>query len=90
MCSCSNFEEIAMNAKLILAVLLVFASVPASYAEHFGRGSESSPFAAKPSVSGAATVAIHGRASTGGDVAAVQKSEIKVRLATSTDVPGRA
>ena len=26
-----------MNAKVILAVLLLFAAVPASYAEHFGR-----------------------------------------------------
>ena len=79
-----------MNAKVILAVLLLFAAVPASYAEHFGRGSENSPFAAKPSVNTAATVVIYGRASTHGDVAAAQKSEIKARLAASTDTPGRA
>lgn len=81
-----------MNAKVILAVLLVFAAVPASYAEHFGRGSENTPFAAKPSVNAAATVAQFGRASTNtnGDVAAVQKSEVKSRLAASTDTPGRA
>ena len=79
-----------MNAKIIFAVLLVFAAVPASYAEHFGRASESSPFASAPSVSSAATVAIYGRASTHGDVMAAQKSEIKARLAASTDVPGRA
>ena len=79
-----------MNAKVILAVLLVFAAVPASYAEHFGRGSENTPFAAKPSVNAAATGAQFGRASTNGDVAAVQKSEVKSRLAASTDTPGRA
>ena len=79
-----------MNAKVILAVLLVFAAVPASYAEHFGRGSENSPFASKPSVNAAATVDRYGRASTHGDVAAAQKSEIKARLAASTDTPGRA
>ena len=79
-----------MNAKVILAVLLVFAAVPASYAEHFGRGSENSPFAAKPSVNAAATVAQYGRASTHGDMVAAQKSEIKARLAVSTDTPGRA
>ena len=66
-----------MNAKMILAVLLVFASVPASYAEHFGRGSENSSFAAKPSVNTAATVAQYGRASAYVAVAAVQKSEVK-------------
>ena len=85
-----NFEEIAMNAKVILAVLLVFAAVPASYAEQFGRGSENSPFAAKPSVSAAATVDRNGRASSHGNVAGAQKSEIKARLAVSTDTPGRA
>jgi hypothetical protein len=79
-----------MNAKVILAVLLLFAAVPASYAEHFGRGSENSPFAAKPSVNAAATVDIIGRASTHGNVAAAQKSEVKARLAVSTDTPGRA
>ena len=79
-----------MNAKVILAVLLVFAAVPASYAEHFGRGSESSPFAARPTVSAAATVDRSGRASNYVDVAAALKSEIKARLAASTDTPGRA
>lgn len=79
-----------MNAKVILAVLLVFATVPASYAEHFGRGSENSPFASKPSVSAAATVDRSGRASTHMDVAAAPKSEIKAKLAASTDTPGRA
>ena len=79
-----------MNAKVILAVLLLFAAVPASYAEHFGRGSENSPYAAKPSVSTAATVDRVGRASTPGNAVAVQKSEIKARLAVSTDTPGRA
>jgi hypothetical protein len=79
-----------MNAKVTLAVLLVFAAVPVSYAEHFGRGSGNSPFASKPSVSAAATVDRFGRASTHGDVAVAQKSEIKARLAASTDVPGRA
>ena len=79
-----------MNAKVILAVLLLFAAVPASYAEHFGRGSENSPFAAKPSVNTAATVVIYGRASAHGNVVAAQKSEIKARLAVSTDTPGRA
>jgi hypothetical protein len=79
-----------MNAKLILAVLLFFAGVPASYAEHFGRGSANTPFASKPSVSAAATVDRSGRASTHMDVAAAPKSEIKARLAASTDTPGRA
>jgi hypothetical protein len=79
-----------MNAKLILAVLLVFAAVPASYAEHFGRGSESSPFAAKPSVSAAATVDRSGRGSTYSNVAAAPKTEIKARLAAAADTPGRA
>jgi hypothetical protein len=79
-----------MNAKLILAVLLIFAAVPASYAEHFGRGSENSPFASKPSVNAAATVDRNGRGSSYGDVAAAPKSEIKARLAVSTDTPGRA
>ena len=79
-----------MNAKVILAVMLVFAAVPASYAEHFGRGSENSTFASTPSVSSAPTVALYGRASSNGDVIAAQKSEIKVRLATSMDTPGRA
>ena len=79
-----------MNAKVILAVLLLFAAVPASYAEHFGRGSENTPFAAKPSVSAAATVDRIGRASTHGNVAAAPKSEVKARLAVSTDTPGRA
>jgi hypothetical protein len=79
-----------MNAKVILALLLVFAAVPVSYAEHFGRGSENSPFASKPSVNAAATVVRYGRASTHVDVAAAQNSEIKARLAASTDTPGRA
>ena len=79
-----------MNAKLIFAMLLVFAAVPASYAEHFGRGSQNSPFASKPTVNAAATVARYGRASTHVDVAAAQKSEVKARLAASTDTPGRA
>ena len=79
-----------MNAKVILAVLLVFAAVPASYAEHFGRGSETSPFAAKPSVNAAATVDRIGRASSHGEVVAAQKSEVKARLAASADTPGRA
>lgn len=79
-----------MNAKVIVSVLLVFAAVPASYAEHFGRAGENSPFAAKPSVSAAATVDRQGRASSHVDVAAAQKSEIKARLAVSTDTPGRA
>ena len=79
-----------MNANVMLAVLLVFAAVPASYAEQFGRGSQSSPFAGKPSVSAAATVDRQGRASTHVDVAAAPKSEIKARLAAATNVPGRA
>ena len=79
-----------MNAKVIFAVLLVFAAVPASYAESFGRGSESSPSASKPVVSAAATVAIYGRASSHVDVAVAEKSVIKTRLAASTDTPGRA
>ncbi len=79
-----------MNTKVILAVLLVFAAVPASYAEHFGRASGASPFAGKPSVSAAATVDRQGRASTHVDVAAAPKSEIKTRLAAATNVPGRA
>lgn len=79
-----------MNAKVILAVLLVFAAVPASYAEHFGRGSENSPSASKPVVTAAATVAIYGRASSHVDVAAAPKSVIKARLAVWTDTPGRA
>lgn len=79
-----------MNAKVIFAVLLAFAAVPAAYAEHFGRGSESSPFAGKPSISAAATVDRQGRASTHADVAAAPKSEIKARLAAATNVPGRA
>jgi hypothetical protein len=70
-----------MNAKVILAVLLVFAAIPASYAEYFGRGSETSPFAAKPTVNAAATVNRIGRASSHGNVAIGQKSEIKARLA---------
>ena len=79
-----------MNAKMIFAMLLVFAAVPASYAEHFGRGSENSPFASKPTVSAAATVDQYGRASAHVDVAAAPKSEVKARLAASTDTPGRA
>ena len=79
-----------MNAKLIFAMLLVFAAVPASYAEHFGRGSENSPFASKPTVSAAATVDCYGRASTYVDVAAAPKNEVKARLAASPDTPGRA
>jgi len=79
-----------MNAKVIFAVLLMFAAVPASYAEHFGRGSENSPFASKPVVTAAATVARLGRSTTHADVAAVQKSEVKARLAAVADVPGRA
>jgi hypothetical protein len=79
-----------MNVKMILAALLVFAAVPASYAEHFGRGSQNSPFAAKPSVSAAATVVQYGRASGGGEVAAAPKSEIKARLAAVSDVLGRS
>ena len=79
-----------MNAKVIFAVLLMFASVPASYAEHFGRGSENSPFASKPTVSAAATVDRAGRASTHVNVAAAAKSEVKARLAAAADVPGRA
>ena len=88
-CSRFHLEEIVMNAKVILAVLLVFAAVPASYAEHFGRGSENSPFASKPVVNAAATVAIYGRASSHVNVAVAEKSEIKVRLAAATDTPGR-
>jgi hypothetical protein len=79
-----------MNAKVILAVLLIFGSVPASYAEHFGRASENSPFASKPVVTAAAPVANFGRASSHVDVAAAQKSEVKARLAASADTPGRA
>ena len=79
-----------MNAKMILAVLLVFAAVPASYAEHFGRGSQNSPSASKPVVTAAPTVAIYGRASGHVDVAAAPKSEVKARLAASADTPGRA
>ena len=79
-----------MNAKVIFAVLLAFAAVPAAYAEHFGRASEISPSAGKPTVSAAATVDRLGRASAHVDVAAAPKSEIKVRLATATNVPGRA
>ena len=37
-----------MNAKFIVAALLVFAAVPASFAEQYGRGSQSTEFAAKP------------------------------------------
>ena len=79
-----------MNAKVIFAMLLVFAAVPASYAEHFGRGSGISPFAAKPSVNTAASVLQYGRASAHVDVTAAQKSEVKARLAVSTDTLGRA
>ena len=79
-----------MSVKMIVALLLVFVAVPASYAEHFGRGSENSPFAAKPSVNAAAPAVHYGRASRNGDVVAVQKGEVKARLAVSTDVPGRA
>ena len=79
-----------MNAKMIFAVLLVFAAVPASFAEHFGRASENSPFAGKPSVSATVSVAHYGRASSQGDVTAERKSEVKARLATSANVPGRA
>jgi hypothetical protein len=79
-----------MNAKLILAVLLVFAVVPASYAEHFGRGSENSPYASKPTVNAGATVDRIGRASSHTDVAVARKSEVKARLAGSMNVPGRA
>jgi len=79
-----------MNAKVILAVLLVFAAVPASYAEYFGRGSENPPSASKPVFAATTTVAVLGRASTYGDGMNAPKSEIKVRLATSMDTPGRA
>jgi hypothetical protein len=79
-----------MNAKLILAVLLTFAAVPASFAEHYGRGSENSPFASRPSVSATASVAQSGRASAYGDVAKVEKNEVKARLATAAAIPGRA
>ena len=85
-----NPEENAMNAKMIFAVLMVFAAVPASFAEHFGRASENSPFAGKPSVSAAVPGVRYGRASSHGDVTAEQKSEVKARLAASADVPGRA
>lgn len=78
-----------MNAKVIFAVLLAFAVVPATYAEHLGRGSANSPFASKPSISAEATVNRSGRASAYGDVATAPKSEIKARLA-STETPGRA
>lgn len=79
-----------MNAKFICAVLLMFAVVPASFAEHYGRGSQNSPFAAKPAVSAAATVGQPGRASSSGIVAAAPKSEVKARLATAADTLGRA
>ena len=79
-----------MNAKLIFAVLLTFAAVPASFAEHYGRGSENSPFASKPAVSATASVAQSGRASAYGDVAKVEKNEVKARLATAAAIPGRA
>ena len=79
-----------MNAKVILAVLLLFGSVPASYAEHFGRGSENSPSASKPVVTAAAKVDRLGRASSHGDVVAAPKIEVKARLAGSADTPGRA
>jgi len=79
-----------MKAKVIFAMLLMLAAVPASYAEHFGRGSENSPFAGKPTVNAAATVARSGRSSAYEDVVAVQKSEVKARLAAASEVPGRA
>ena len=84
----SYLKEIVMNAKMIVALLLFIAAVPGSYAEHFGRGSDNSPFAGKPGVSAAATVAQPGRASNYG-VATAPKSEIKARVAT-IDTPGRA
>ncbi|HEX7952914.1 MAG TPA: hypothetical protein VF523_07600 [Burkholderiales bacterium] len=79
-----------MNAKVIYAVLLMFAAVPASYAEHYGRGSENTPFAAKPAVSAAASVNQAGRASASANVVVAPKSEVKARLATAADTPGRA
>jgi hypothetical protein len=79
-----------MNAKVIYAVLLTFAAVPVSYAEHYGRGSENTPFATKPAVSAATAVGQPGRASSNGIVATAPKSEVKARLATAADTPGRA
>jgi hypothetical protein len=78
-----------MNAKVIFAMLLIFAAVPASYAEPFGRGSENSPTASKPVFAAAPTVAVYGRASSHVDIAVAEKVGIKVRLAASTDTPGR-
>lgn len=79
-----------MNAKVIYAVLLMFAAVPASYAEHYGRGSENTPFAAKPAVSAAASVNQSGRASASANVATAPKGEVKARVATAAETPGRA
>ncbi len=79
-----------MNAKFIIAALLVFAAVPASFAEQYGRGSQSSEFAAKPIVNAAASVNSQGRASSTPSVAVAQKSEVKARLAVAASTPGRA
>lgn len=79
-----------MKSKAIFAALLVFAAIPASYAEHFGRGSETSPFAGKPSSGAVAVSEQQGRASNYGQVAGAPKSEVKAKLAVAMDVPGRA
>jgi hypothetical protein len=79
-----------MNAKFIVAALLVFAAVPASFAEQYGRGSQSSEFAAKPIVNAGASVDSQGRASANLSVAVVQKSEVKARLAVAASTPSRA
>jgi hypothetical protein len=90
MCSWSHFEEIAMNTKAIYAVLLMFAAIPVSQAQHYGRGSENSLFASKPTVSAAATVDQKGRASGSATAAVAPKSEVKARLATAAHTSGRA
>ena len=79
-----------MKSKAVIAVLLMFAAIPASYAEHYGRGSESSPFASKPLTGAVAASDQQGRASNYGQVAVAPKSEVKAKLAAVSDVPGRA
>ncbi|HEX4985343.1 MAG TPA: hypothetical protein VFV71_04635 [Burkholderiales bacterium] len=79
-----------MNAKTIFAVMLTFAALPAAHAdEYFGRGSQSSPIASKV-VTAPATVDRLGRSSSHSTVATAPKSEVKAKLATVSEVAGRA
>ncbi|HZT00877.1 MAG TPA: hypothetical protein VFA39_01280 [Steroidobacteraceae bacterium] len=78
-----------MNAKLILAVLLTVAAIPVSYADHYGRSSESSTFAVGPQVNADSSVTRLGRAST--DIGpAANKQQVKSQVADAMSKLGRA